>query len=166
MRAALRYDEASKRLLLAFKHGDRTELAPALARLMAQAGGPLLAEADLIVPVPLHWSRLLVRRYNQAALLAAELARMAGRTFAPRLLRRRRRTPSQGGLDAAGRRRNVRAAFVVPVRLEGERVLLIDDVQTTGATLEEAARTLLKAGAGAVDSLVAARVVTGARLPI
>ncbi|WP_309139474.1 double zinc ribbon domain-containing protein [Siccirubricoccus sp. G192] len=102
-RAALRYDAASQRLILPFKHGDRTEFADPLARHMARAGAALLARADLLAPVPLHWRRLLSRRYNQAALLSARLARIAGKPHVPDLLRRQRPTPPLGERGAAER---------------------------------------------------------------
>jgi ComF family protein len=160
-RAVFRYDDASRGLVLAFKHGDRIDAAPAYARWLARAGGALIEGADLIAPVPLHWTRLFHRRYNQSALLANALARLSGRPAAPDLLRRKRRTPSQGGLGRAERARNVRNAFAVRrgVSVEGKRVLLVDDVLTTGATVEACAKTLLKSGAAAVDVLTLARVV-------
>ena len=167
-RAALRYDEASRRLVLAFKHGDRLHLAPALAQWMHRAGAALIAEADLIVPVPLHWTRLFARRYNQAAVLAQALARMpaaggASPTLGADWLLRRRRTPSQGRRNAAARRRNVAGAFALRpgCTVKDRRVLLIDDVFTTGATVAECARTLHRAGAGAVDVLTLARTTRG-----
>ncbi|MBI3453756.1 MAG: ComF family protein [Rhodospirillales bacterium] len=162
-RAAFRYDDGSRALLLGFKHADRTFAAPAFGRWLARAGAELLAAADLVVPVPLHWSRLAWRRYNQAALLAHAVAQSAGRPCAPDLLIRRRRTPSQGNLGPAARQRNVRRAFRVHprhrARTEGARILLIDDVFTTGATAAECTHTLLDAGAAAVDVLTLARVV-------
>jgi ComF family protein len=159
-RAALRYDEESRRLILAFKHGDRLQLAPALAGWMRRAGAGLLAEAHVIVPVPLHWTRLFARRYNQAAVLAHALAAEGPPVLADALLRRRR-TPSQGKRNAAARRRNVAGAFAVhPDRsVGGKRVLLIDDVLTTGATVGECARVLKRAGAADVDVLTLARTV-------
>ncbi|MSO70440.1 MAG: ComF family protein [Alphaproteobacteria bacterium] len=161
-RAVLRYDAASRGLLLRFKHADRTDAAPAFARWLQRAGAELLAEAELIVPVPLHWSRLLARRYNQSALLAIALGRLSGRRVVPDLLLRRRRTPSQGGMSATGRRRNVAGAFALRARAQplvaGKRVLVIDDVLTTGATAVECARVLLRSGAAAVDVLTLARV--------
>ncbi len=159
-RAAVRYEPGSRRLVLSFKHGDRTELATALARLMHQAGAALVEDAQAIVPVPLHRWRLLRRRYNQAALLARAIARYAGRPYLAHELRRIRATPSQGGRSRAGRWRNVAGAFRARSRhIAGRRVLLVDDVMTTGATLEAAARACLAAGACGVDALVFARVV-------
>lgn len=163
-RAVFRYDEASRGLILAFKHGDRLDAVPPFARWLATAGAELLAAADLIVPVPLHRRRLFARRYNQAALLAQALGKRSGRPVATQLLLRRRNTPSQGHLKPKQRRQNVKGAFAVApggaeARLAGRRVLLVDDVFTTGATLEAAAKPLLAAGASQVDCLTLARVV-------
>lgn len=162
-RAVFRYDEHSKPLVLRFKHGDRLEGAPAFARWMARAGAELIADADVIVPVPLHPWRLLSRRYNQAAVLALALGRAAGRTVEPDLLVRLRRTATQGHMNRDERRRNVRGAFAVRdvqrARIAGRSVLLVDDVLTTGATVGECARVLIGAGAAAVDVLTLGRVV-------
>jgi ComF family protein len=161
-RAVLVYDDASRRLILGFKHADRTEAAPAFGRWLARAGAPLLADADLVAPVPLHRWRLFRRRYNQAALLAHAVGRVAQRPVVADLIVRRRATPTQGGRGRRGRVRNVSGAFALAPRraaqARGRRVLLIDDVHTTGATLAECARVLLRAGAAAVDVLTLARV--------
>ena len=157
----MRYDEASRRLILAFKHGDRLHLAPAFDGWMRRAGTELLAEADLVVPVPLHWTRLFARRYNQAALLAHAIHAAGGPPVAADWLIRRRRTPSQGKRNAAARERNVRGAFALkPGRtVKGRRIVLVDDVFTTGATVGECARVLRRAGAAAVEVLTLARTV-------
>lgn len=166
-RAVLRYDAGSRPMLLAFKHADRTDLAPLLGRWLARAGKELLAEADLVAPVPLHWTRLWTRRYNQAALLAQRAAGEAGRPFCPDVLIRRKRTAPQKSGRAA-RTRNVAGAFSVPARrrpaIEGRRILLIDDVRTTGATLDACARALKAAGAAGVDVLTLALVVRPQRV--
>jgi ComF family protein len=160
-RAAFRYDEESRTLVLGFKHGDKLQLAPALAGFMRQAGGDLLRACDAIVPVPLHWTRLFARRYNQAAVLAHALGRAAGKPVGADWLLRRRATPSQGRSGRAERRRNVAGAFALKPGCDVRdlRVLLVDDVLTTGATAAECARVLLKSGASAVDVLTASRTV-------
>lgn len=162
-RAVFHYDEASRGLVLAFKHADRTHAAPAFGQWLVRAGGELLTDADIVAAVPLHWTRLAWRRYNQAALLAQSVARLGGRECIPDLLKRIRRTPTQGERGRAARRRNVRRAFAVSERhrqgLAGKRVVLVDDVFTTGATVEECARVLLDGGAASVAVLTLARVV-------
>jgi ComF family protein len=161
-RAVMLYDDPGKTLILRFKHADRIHAAPALARWLARAGGDLLPHSDVLVPVPLHWRRLFQRRYNQSALLAKALSRQTGLPWLPDTLRRVRATASQGGLGARQRRLNVRGAFAVPAalraRIAGKRALLIDDVLTTGATLDAAARALRRAGAADVFALALARV--------
>ena len=162
-RAVLAYDDASRTLLLGFKHRDRTQAAPAFGRWMARAGAELLRDADLLVPVPLHWTRLFFRRFNQSALLAHEIGRVTRIPVVPDLLVRRRRTPSQGRRSRSARAENVRGVFAVHrrhgSRVRGRRVVLIDDVLTTGATVAACTRTLRRAGAARVDILTMARVV-------
>jgi ComF family protein len=160
-RAVLRYDKHSRHLVLALKHADRTHLARALGGWMRRAGVEVLDGADLVVPVPLHWTRLFARRYNQAGLLAHAIRAAGGPAVAPDWLVRRRRTPSQGRLGAAARARNVRGAFALrPGRsIRGRRIVLIDDVLTTGATVEECARVLRRAGAEFVGVLTLARAL-------
>jgi ComF family protein len=161
-RAALAYDEASRRLVLPLKYADRTDLAAALAPHMARAGAVLLAEAEVLVPVPLHRRRLLSRRYNQAVLLARALSGQSGVALLPDALVRLRATPQLASLSAAERGRVVQGAFAVRAgrvaAIAGRRVLLIDDLLTSGATSAACVRVLLDAGAAGVDVLVAARV--------
>lgn len=159
-RAVFIYDATSRGLLLAFKHGDRTDAGVHLARWMRRAGEPLIESCDVIVPVPLHRWRLLWRAYNQAALLANALGKLSGKSTVPDALIRTRATPSQGHMDRGARRRNVKDAFRVnrARAILGKKVLLIDDVLTTGATVEACTRALLAAGAQAVDVLVLGRV--------
>ncbi|MFO1113309.1 MAG: ComF family protein [Rhodospirillales bacterium] len=163
VRAAIAYDDGSRAFILAFKNGDRTDAAHTFAPWMAAAGRRLLTDADLLVPVPLHWTRLFARKYNQAALLAQAVGRLAGRPVAVDLLQRTKRTRKLGTSGPRERAETVRAAFQVAERrrreLAGRRVLLIDDVFTTGSTAATCARTLIRAGAAAVDVLTLARVV-------
>lgn len=160
-RAVLRYDRNSRKLVLGLKHGDRTHLAGAFGRWMQRAGTEVLAGADLLVPVPLHWTRLFQRRYNQAALLAHAIHAAGGPVVAADWLVRHRKTPSQGHLGPAARERNVRGAFAVRrgCSFTGKRVVIVDDVMTTGATVEECARVLKRAGAVFVGIMTLARAL-------
>jgi ComF family protein len=160
--AAVLYRGAGRRIVLALKHGDRLDMVRPLAGWMARAGRELLQETDLIVPVPLHWRRLLMRRYNQSAELARGLARASGRPVVVDLLTRRRATTPQEGMGRDARAANQADAFAVTPRraaqLQGRAVLMIDDVLTSGATLSACAECLRAAGACRVDVLALARV--------
>lgn len=169
-RAALVYGGTGRKLVLALKHGDRPDLAPALGGWLARAAAPLVAPQGvpgmIVVPVPLHLGRLMRRRYNQAALLAMHVARAHGLVLAPRLLRRCRRTPPQDHRGVTDRAANVAGALAADPRraaaLAGRPVLLVDDVMASGATLAEAARVLSAAGLGPIRVAVLARAVKDA----
>jgi ComF family protein len=169
-RAAVRYDDVARTLVHALKYQDRTDRAPSMGRWMARAGRELLEDADVLVPVPLHWRRGWSRRYNQSGALARIIERQTGVAVAAEALRRIRRTEQQIGLSRPQRASNVQGAFkVAPDRqhlIAGRRVVLIDDVLTSGATVDACARALLRAKAAAVDVLVFARVVDNHRTPI
>ena len=169
-RAAVVFDEAAKHIVHLLKYQDNHEAALAMARMMGAAGRNILAEADVIVPVPLHRRRLWQRRFNQAALLAQHVSRLYGLACFTDVLERVTPTTSQVGLDAQERRRNVRRVFSVSperqVLIEGKTVLLVDDVRTTGATAEACAATLKKAGAARVLVLSFALVLVPTRLHI
>lgn len=169
-RAAVRYDDIARELVHRFKYGDRLDLAPMLGQWMARAGRELLRDADAFVPVPLHWRRLWTRRFNQSAALATAISGASGVPVLPETLKRVRATPQQVGLDKTERAANVQGAFkVAPERkpdVAGRRLILVDDVLTSGATVDACARALLRAGAAHVDVLVFARVVAGGRATI
>ncbi|HEY1736305.1 MAG TPA: ComF family protein [Methylovirgula sp.] len=166
-RAVARFDDGPARELVhRLKFYDRMELAEPMGAWMARAGEDILPEADFLVPVPLHRARLMWRQFNQAQALAAAIGRTSGKKVEPLLLHRVKRTAPQVGLTRMQRAENVQGAFAVPddarPAVEGRRLVLVDDVLTTGATINAAARALLRAGAAQVDVLVFARVVTAA----
>ncbi len=147
-RAAVRFDEISRALVHALKYGDRLDLAPMMGRWISHAGRELLAEADALVPVPLHWRRLWARRFNQSAMLAATISAESGVPIAAGALKRVKATVQQVGLSRAERGDNIQGAFRVPdegkAAVAGRRLVLVDDVLTSGATVEGCARALLR----------------------
>jgi ComF family protein len=169
-RAAVRYDDVARALVHRFKYGDRLDLAPLMGRWMARAGRELIAEADALIPVPLHWRRLWARRFNQSAALAGAIARASGVPVLHSALKRVRATAQQVDLSKAQRADNVQGAFGVPaeekVNVAGRRLVLVDDVLTSGATVDTCTRALLRAGAAHVDVLTFARVVSPMRTTI
>src|ERR1700754_5090530 len=169
-RAAVRYDDVARTLVHALKYQDRTDLAPAMGRWMARAGQELLEEADVLVPVPLHGRRGWSRRYNQSGALAQAIEKQSGVPVARNVLRRIRPTQQQIGLSRSQRASNVQGAFKVSPEkaheIQGRRVVLVDDVLTSGATTDACARALLRARAAQVDVLVFARVVDTHKAPI
>lgn len=165
-RAVAAFDDVARQLVHGLKYRDRLELAGWMAGWMVRAGGDVLRDAEIVLPVPMHRRRLWSRRFNQSAALADAIAARSGKPAALAALRRVRPTRQQVGLTASERDKNVRGAFRVPdeerLAIAGRRVLLVDDVYTTGATVKAATRALLRAGAASVDILVFARVVRDA----
>jgi ComF family protein len=162
-RAALKYNDASRALILGFKHADKTHIVRAFVPWLRRIGGSTLESADYILPVPLHYWRLVSRRYNQSALMAEALAQETKIPYWSGALKRIRATPSQGHLGYDERAKNVRGAFALHARyaekIKGKNIILVDDVYTTGSTVRECAKALLKSGAGQVHVLALARVV-------
>ncbi len=169
-RAAVRFDEISRALVHGLKYGDRLDLAPMMGRWVTHAGRELLAGADALVPVPLHWRRLWARRFNQSAMLAAAISAESGVPVATSVLKRVKPTAQQVGLSRTQRAANVQGAFRVPPEgrgaVAGRRLILVDDVLTSGATVDGCARALLRAGAANVDVLIFARVAEPVRTSI
>ena len=160
----------SRALVLSFKYADRLDLAPMMGRWMARAGRELVADADALLPVPLHWRRLWARRFNQASALAGIISEIFDVPVLHSAINRVRATPQQVGLSKTERADNVQGAFRVPAEqkaiIKGKRLVLVDDVLTSGATVDTCARALLRAGAAHVDVLVFARVVAPLRATI
>ena len=163
MRAAFVYGAVGRGLVLALKHGDRPDLARPLGQWLAKAAAPLVRSDMLVVPIPLHPRRLLSRKFNQAALLSAQVAAHHGLIHSPEILIRRRCTAAQDHKGLKERTENLSGAFRVPSRhghqAAGRPVLLVDDVMASGATMAEATRTLQQAGAGPIYAAVVARAV-------
>jgi ComF family protein len=162
-RAAARYSDVARDLVHLLKYGDRLDLARPLGSWMARAGAELLADADALVPVPLHWMRLWQRRFNQSAMLARAISTLSGVPVSDHILARTKATVPQVGLARSERARNVQGAFTVPkvarIEVKGRKLVVIDDVLTSGATVSACANVLRRAGASRVDVLVLARVV-------
>jgi ComF family protein len=164
-RAAASYTGVARRMVQALKYSDQTDLAPWMAEWMLRAGSELIAEADVVVPVPLHRRRFFWRRYNQSAELARAITRRAGLPFEPMAVSRVKVTRQQVGLGQREREDNVRGAFRVAPEAEilvrRRRILVVDDVYTTGATVSAVTHALKRGGAAAVDVLTFARVIPG-----
>jgi ComF family protein len=162
-RAVARFGDVARELVHLLKYGDRMDAARPMGRWMARAGAELLADADALVPVPLHWTRLWWRRFNQSAALARAISEIAGVPVQTRLLERKHATPPQVGRSKRERARNVQGAFAVPrsarAEVRGRRLVLVDDVIASGSTVDACARALRRAGAERVDVLAFARVV-------
>ena len=162
-RAAVAFGGVAREIVHNLKYNDRTDLAPWMARWMVRAGRELLADADFVVPVPLHRWRFLWRRFNQSAELARHIGLVADVVFAPELVERVKVTRQHVGLAQRAREENMRGAFRGPPqakgRIAGRNVLLIDDVYTTGATVKAASKALLRSGAKRVDVLTFARAL-------
>src|SRR5215210_4812771 len=169
-RAAVRYDDVARTLVHALKYGDRLDLAPTMGRWMARAGRELISGADALLPVPLHWRRLWARRCNQSALLVKTISAETAVPVADMALRRVKATAQQVGLSKTARAENVQGAFRVAKERQhevaGKRLIVVDDVLTSGATADACARALLRSGAASVDMLVFARVVETVQAPI
>lgn len=162
-RAAFRYDEHSKRLVTRFKYSDQTHLAHVYSAWLAKAAGEMIMQTDIIIPVPLHYFRFVNRRFNQSALLAHALSKKTKIKHMQSILKRKRNTISQTGLTRKQREKNVKGAFSMSSRakkiIKGKNILLVDDVMTTGSTIEQCAKILLKGGAMQVNVLTLARAI-------
>lgn len=163
-RAAVLYDGVARKLAQGLKYSDRADLAKMMAEWMIRAGREVIDDSDMIVSVPLHRRRLFARRYNQSAELARAISVLTGKPFEAGGLRRIRATRQQVGLGLRARQDNVRGAFAVPsgqmAKIAGCKVLLVDDVLTTGSTVASATRALVRAGAEQVSILTFARVAS------
>lgn len=159
--SAVRYDEVSKKIILPFKHGDKTNFAKFMAKVMCLTGKNLINDADVIIPIPIHFTRMLKRKYNQASLLSKLIGKQMKKEVLYSTLLRKIATKSQGHLSTKERKSNVSGAFCVkyPEKIKGKKVLLIDDVFTSGATVNECTKVLKKNGAKQVYVLTFARVI-------
>jgi ComF family protein len=164
-RAALVYNDQSRDLILRFKNGDQTHAVRSFTPWLRRAGADMLTRADIIIPVPLHPFRLIRRRYNQSALLAQDLSKQSGAACYVDGIRRTKHTKVQGHLTYKKRYKNVRNVFDIKEKyrgdLDGKDIVLVDDVLTTGATVNECCKVLRSAGAETISVLTVARVVRG-----
>lgn len=168
-RSVFVYEGAGREMVLAFKHGDRLDMTPGLTAWLLRTGAGMIGESDLVLPVPLHRERLFKRRYNQSSVLARALAQESEKAgngkpvFDPFILQRMRKTPPQKGLNRKERQKNMKNAFAVPSQkrgaIKGKNLLLIDDVYTSGATLNACTKALKQSGAKSVFVLTLARVL-------
>jgi len=158
-KSTLIYNETSKKLILPFKHSDHLELAPLIAKWMILCGKDLIQNRDIIMPVPLHKRRLFKRKYNQSAILSKIIAKQFCKDYQPSILQRIKNTPTQGHLNFKMRQKNIKGVFSVvnSNKITDKKILLIDDVYTSGATLNECAKVLIKSGAKQVDCLTFCR---------
>lgn len=167
-RSALVYDDASRDIILGYKHGDQTYAVPTFLPWLERAGADIFDGVDFIMPVPLHAFRLLRRRFNQAGLMAQYLSKSIRKECLVDGLKRIRATPTQGYLEKSERKKNVHNAFRInkkyKSKLEGKIILLIDDVLTTGATINECTKELQRHGVKEVRVLTLARVVKPTRI--
>lgn len=164
-RSVFCYNDKSKSLILDFKYSDKIQSAKRYATWMLNSAKDLIEDSDYIVPVPLHWRRLVERRYNQAAIISNEIAKISGKKVLSQGLIRKKYTPPQVSLTRKQRLKNVKGAFAVNPRLaeriKGKKLVLVDDVMTTGATINECVEILNKAGAAAVFVVTLGRTVEG-----
>ena len=162
-RAVFLYDDASRRMVTSFKYSDRTENRAAYAKWMARVGADMLQDADFIVPVPLHFFKLIMRKYNQAALLAHEIAKITGKKVIADAIIRNKYTKTQAAFSHKGRFKNINGAFEVNKKyldiLRDKKILLVDDVITTGATANECAKVLINAKVAKVELLTLAKTL-------
>ncbi len=159
--SSVKYNDASKKILLPFKHGDKTGYAKFIAKIMSSTGTQLLEKSDFIIPVPIHISRMMKRKYNQSSLIVSFISKHSNKPALYNTLIRSKATQSQGHLSPRQRKQNVANVFIVnnPSQIIGKNIILIDDVFTSGATVNECAKALKKAGAKDINVLTFARVV-------
>jgi ComF family protein len=162
-RSVLLFNPMARKLVHGVKYHDRLELIEMLSSWMQRSGQEMLKKSDMLIPVPLHWTKLFTRKFNQAGELARALAQKTKKPFRPHTLKRIKRTPSQTGLSRFERAKNMQSAFAIKneADIKNKVIVLVDDVLTTGATLYACTNALLKGGAKEVHVLTLARVLIG-----